>query len=245
MENIELSRSEVRELNRNYIGRGHECFTFKYDDNGSIFALQLLNTAKSETHINKLKKAIRLNQKVLDDRFIIPKKTVTVEGTFRGFACNYLDNAANFQDLILGADDNTKLELLRQAKDIILTLQDNCIIHGDLSQFNFLISKRIVHLIDMHNASVDGLPLDVTSYLTKQYLKHNEVDFGLDIYLFNLLTYAVFKGTSCAYASEAIRKGSISQDIQDVYNSMLAFKSMNRENMLIDRIKDKAKIRLL
>jgi len=88
---------------------------------------------------------------------------------------------------------STKINVLKKAKEAILELHKNNVIHGDIHISNVILSNKEINLIDFDNSSYkEFIPKkDWYSDNAIKFINKYGLNKDLDIYLFNLLTFSL------------------------------------------------------
>lgn len=87
-----------------------------------------------------------------------------------------------------------KINLLKQIKNIIVTMHENGIIHADLIGSNIMVSNLgLPCIIDFDNASYQNHKTCIYDVcdLSQSFIKQYGVEKEMDIFLFNILTFAI------------------------------------------------------
>ena len=119
----------------------------------------------------------------------------------KGYITDYYEGYISIDDLVLSHEK--KLELIKKARELVEKLhKDYKCLHADLAPWNFLYNEYLDHLVlcDFDTSlfmNKDNKINDlVHSVITLNYLKYQKLDEGLDIYLFNLFTYAILNNVN-------------------------------------------------
>lgn len=133
-----------------------------------------------------------------DSRFAVPYKFVynnPSDNIFTGYTMDYLSGYKKMCDLKL--DYKQKIDLLMKARKLLEILhKDYKHVHTDINPWNFLYNEETDKLslidfdtcIDLNNGNMDYTGINTLSCIYGQY---NGFDPGLDIFLFNLLTFSI------------------------------------------------------
>lgn len=234
METIKLSS-----INMNYLENfiGSYSIVQKCEYSGKLYAYKRINNVKIfEKNINKLKKISKINL----DCLITPKYLVYDDSVneLNAYLTDFVDYKACSELLTL--DD--KVERLYSIKKSIQSMHDIGIIHGDLHYGNVLIDSDSYtnKIIDFDNCAYKNYKINkiFASDYANCYIEKYGVNKGLDIFLFNLMTYSIL---NCSpYFQTRIRicneKYGIFKtgDGKKICNNLLLDKSNYDEKYLID-----------
>lgn len=124
-----------------------------------------------------------------------------------------------------------KMNIIKKARILVEFFHKNFkFLHGDLAPWNFMYDKYEDHLVLNDFDSSINLSKKTEIYdsvhpiITLDYLKHQKVDEGLDIYLFNLFTYAIINNVNYNDVINIIRMNnygelSSNEKVKEILNS--------------------------
>ena len=141
-----------------------------------------------------------LSQFYGDSDIVFPYKTVYFDKELTKFDGYLMDWLYKYDNLDYNMSLKDKINILNKTRDVVEKLHNEYnIIHTDLNPKNIMYKKDIdkVALIDL-DLSIDEKSselFDSRHYhvYVADYLKSNSIDYNIDTYLFNLLTYAFIK----------------------------------------------------
>jgi len=191
---------------------------------------KLLNSYPKDIMINIAK----LTEKKLSDEFLIPKFIIGKnEENFEGYLSPYNPDLIEINDVF---SRKRKILMLKKAKLAIEKLHSIYnIIHGDINIGNILFDDELekAYLIDFDSCLEINQTLGSTISFSKEtieYLKHNKLDYRLDIYNFNLATLMSLSNKNVVEILEKINEGTslLIEENKDI-------KRLSRELILDDR----------
>lgn len=152
-----------------------------------------------DNYLNNKKEKIELINKYVDDDFIVkPLIWVNEHGILKG----YLTDVVNGKDmsLLMYEDTETKIKMLKDAKDKIIKMNDSALIHFDLIGTNMLIEnlhslddkKMSVKIIDLDNSTFKSFKTEIkdVNNFSHAFFNRYGIRKEVDTYLFNILTYS-------------------------------------------------------
>lgn len=157
--------------------------------NGEIYALKRFTNGK---YLNGKRRKISELSSINDSHLITPKFWVKNEEGKNQYLTKFCDGDP------LEFEKNTNVVAkLKHAKNLIEKMHSYKIIHGDLNISNLLFSGDEPFIIDFDNVSLNNSNVDISSLndYSANYIKRLGINKGLDVYLFNLLTYAILNET--------------------------------------------------
>ena len=141
------------------------------------------------------------NKEKFSNSLIIPRYVVGDNNEIKKYLTEKVDG--NSFSHYKNADIKEKLFMLRKAKNVINKMHEQGIIHGELHLGNMLYDGENVYIIDFDQSQYGNYKLSNDEYfLTKTYVEENGVDPSVDIFIFNIATYALINGEptfSCRY----------------------------------------------
>ncbi len=142
------------------------------------------------------KKLIRLTDYYEDKDYIWPYKIIYLDENmeFSGTIMDFKKYAIKLNERFLISSYEDRIKLLKKARILLENLHNKYkIIHADIHDFNFLCVGDDLFLLDFDSyidaISKNGLDIDLVNNSSRYYLKNYKVDYGVDIFLFNLMTY--------------------------------------------------------
>lgn len=143
-----------------------------------------------------------------------------------------------------GKNKNITVNILNNLKHNILALHRKGIIHGDIHDKNVLInpSTCLTNLIDFDNCAYKGFKMnpEYCTWFAKFYINVYGINRGLDIYLFNYLTFQLMNNLRDYYkVKENIIKGKNkyfleNDDYKNICDTMLLQSKKPTNKFLID-----------
>lgn len=140
-----------------------------------------------------------------------------------------------------------KIETLENTKNLILTMHNEGIIHGDLISSNILVDETVPSIIDFDNCSYRGYDIKYSDAndFTQEFMKKFGVNKELDIFLFNLLTFSIINDCKMDLTRQKISQNKYgyfdNKDGIKICNSLFLDDEVPNKDFLIDTI-DKAKL---
>ena len=125
---------------------------------------------------------------------VIPQYITEFDSTVNGYLTE-LALVSNIDNII---NPITVYRALIEIKDAIVELHNNGVIHGDIHSGNVVIRKDRYNLIDFdnfENASQNiHLNPNNTLLFVRDFIKKNGINFDVDIFMFNVLTFKLISG---------------------------------------------------
>lgn len=150
-------------------------------------------------YLNEKRKKINLLSDIDKEGLITPKFWVDKQGNKN----RYLTNFCNGKDIDFLREEsyNVKLKLLSYAKQLILTMHKENIIHTDLSLSNLLYSNNNVSIIDFDNCSYKGYYTNIkdANDYCQEFIKTYGIKPELDIFMFNLMSFYIINEENSYY----------------------------------------------
>lgn len=149
----------------------------------------------------------RLSEFYNDNRFVFPYKFIYKnrdDELFQGYVMNYLYNYEKLSRLN-DLEYEEKINILKKARTLLDEFHNTYKhIHTDITPWNFLYNKEMdkVTLIDFDTAVDLKHKDDINEHfniLAETYCKYNGIDKDLDIFMFNLVTYALLNNENDFY----------------------------------------------
>ena len=163
---------------------------------GVSYVYKDFNDKESFNNEIDIKRFEELCKRCNDSNLILPKYLVKNE-TLEGYISKYYHGLPF--DRIYMKSYKTRLQYLLKIKDVINESLNKGIVHSDVHFGNILFNEKeeSVALIDFDNAKIDDItPIgSIYSEIVKDYILYNDHDKYLDIFMFNLLTFATLHGT--------------------------------------------------
>lgn len=151
-------------------------------------------TYKEFSNINYLKcrkrKLFKLSE-INVPGLLMPKYWIKKQNIDSGYLTDfdYKDNMS----FLLSKPLETKYQTLQNAKNLMLTMHSEKIIHGDLHDDNILTKDKVCSIIDFDNSSYGRFKTkakDANNYCIN-FIKNYGIKPELDIFMFNILTYYI------------------------------------------------------
>lgn len=165
---------------------GNENYLYTCIFNNKIFIYKEIPNFNGE-QINTLESISTIKNQNLT----FPKFLVYDKNKFSGYITEYLNNYLplfSLDDL----DLDKKIKILKITKKIILNMHKENIIHMDLNPFNILCKKSKIKIIDFDDSIYKfNKNSNNLNPLVLEYLNKNEIDFGVDIFIFNITTLSL------------------------------------------------------
>lgn len=148
---------------------------------------------------------------------------------------------------IFKVENKNKIEALKNTKNLILTMHDEGIIHGDLINSNILVNKTVPSIIDFDNCKYKGYDIKFSDAndFTQAFMKKYGINEELDIFLFNLLTFSIINDCKMELVRQEVLKNRYGyfnyKDGIKICNSLFLDDKAPNKDFLIDTI-DEAKL---
>lgn len=154
----------------------------------------------------KIEYLSEVNQKEL----ITPKLWVKKDDETSSYLTDWCD--ANDVGFLKKEENlNKKIKTLKKAKEAILVMHNENIIHGDLVDSNIIVDEKDnCYIIDFDNATYNGYDTflcDVNDF-SHDFIKKYGIRKEIDIFLFNLITFSVINGCKLETVRQNILQGN-------------------------------------
>ena len=208
MKKCQLDRNKIISI----FGEGSESTVYSYKEGENkyvalkLFKDEFVTPSKKEpipyeVFQNKERKLMLLSNSDLIDETSKPINLYYEGDKFVGYSL-YIDRLRDFS-YYYSSSKKTKIELLKQLRDIVVKLNNNGIYIGDFNTENFGIrDDGSIKLRDIDNYSVGGLDFDRPTNLVKEYKKRCSDIKNIDVYSFNYFSL----GYILAYEPYALNK---------------------------------------
>lgn len=182
-----ISEEKLKNIKYNGSLLGSESDLFNCTYNKNEYLLKKLFYYLSEDHIQKLYSLSKLKTESL----VLPKYLIYNEyQKICGYLVLFYENYKSFYD-IASESKETKIKLLKQAKEKIISMHDNGIIHRDLHPANIIYQDNDVKLIDFDSCFYNNITTGSYNKFSKSYLEINKLSPSIDIFNFNLDTISI------------------------------------------------------
>ena len=141
----------------------------------------------------RMKILCEMNKGVSSD-IILPMYILQKGGKSLGYISRLIENKSNFYSFFSNMSLNDKIKYLTDVKELINKMHSYGIIHGDIHGGNVIFGEyNKPYIIDFDNCSIGDCQIDkhMTSDLVEKYLYYNDIGKDVDVFKFNILTYAV------------------------------------------------------
>lgn len=168
----------------NFNGYGSFGVINKCHINNKLYAYKFF---KNDKYLDGKKNNISNISKINDEQLIVPKMWVTNNNSKIG----YISDFCYGKDI--GFDKENLIEELINAKEVIKKMHSYKLIHGDLISSNIMVKDKKAFIIDFDNSSFNGNKINIkhTNDLSYEYINKLGVNYGLDVFIFNLLTFSL------------------------------------------------------
>lgn len=178
------------------------------------------------TKMNELSE-IKNSHLLLPEIVVYQKKPI-------GFLLPYLDGYKSFYGL-----DKTKEEkilLLKKAKEAIISMHKEGIIHGDLHIANIMFKDDDIKIIDFEGSKYQNYNFGDLNDYSKAYLENNKETIGVDIHNFNIDTFSILYNVNWHYVFNVIYKRRFETTDQiKIWQKTKNKKKLTNNDFLIDR----------
>lgn len=214
---------------------------YTVDINGKTFCYKKFLDSIDNDFASRLEKSTQMD---VCDNLVFPKLLVDDYG-YKGYVTDYFPYY-NI-NLLKYANIDDKITILKNVKNLIEKMhKDYKIIHGDLHSGNIMFdskSKDCV-IIDFDACSFNDISIDRnhTNEYVQSYMYYNGVDFSMDIFMFNLNTFAIMNNAgniSDAFNDIFLEKYGVFNNECGIDVCNKAYKLQRTENYLIDYINKK------
>lgn len=228
-----IEKSELKDIihQREMLGGESELYTCIFNNKILIYKEPYDFT---EEQISTLEKISSIKNKKLT----LPMHLVYDKNKFSGYLTEYL---YNYLSIFYLKDINLKkrIMILKHAKDTILSMHSNNIIHLDLSPANIMCKGSKIKIIDFDDSvyNFNYKPSLLNSY-ARSYLKLNDLDYSVDIFLFNITTLSLifdipFYDILKSYTRPKI-DNTLSGEKEEIWQKIKEKKRLENTDFLID-----------
>ncbi len=169
--------------------------------------------------------------KISNEYFLIPKIFVYQNNPI-GYLLPYLDGYKSFYEI----DDKTKkqkIKLLKLAKEAIISMHNEGIIHGDLHTANIMFKDNDIKIIDFESVKYKKYSFGNMNDFSKEYLKINKPNKSIDIYNFNIDTVSILYNYNWHYVFQKQKLDTKEQQL--IWQKTKEQKKLTYSDFLIDR----------
>lgn len=151
----------------------------------------------------KIKKLgnLNINYSILP-RYLVSNNSSEIEAYLTEWNANYILKEYYTKNMNEG-NINLVVNILNNLKQVILTLHQNGIIHGDIHDENIFVNPNtlLVSLIDFDNCAYKKFKMnpDYCTIIVKNYINRYGVNKELDIFLINYLTFKLINNLAGYY----------------------------------------------
>lgn len=179
------------------IGDGRNGFIYLSKYNGNVCACKDFATKEYIKTIND--KMLELTYFYKKDSSLVFPNTFLYYNLFDKYFDSYLtDYKDGYKDLydLYNLDYKYKIKILKKIRYLIEKMHKKYkIIHCDLHTTNIMYNKDLEKpcIIDFDSyikVDTKDTYLDELNFFSKEYIKNNGIDIGIDIFLFNILCYS-------------------------------------------------------
>lgn len=184
----------------------------------------------SEEQINTLETVSTIKDKNL----IFPEFLVYDKNKFSGYVTKYLNGYSPICD----SDDlnlNERIKMLKKARKIILNMHKNNLIHMDLNPFNILYKRSKIKIIDFDDSiyKSNKTPTNLNK-LVLEYLSKNDLDYSVDVFMFNITTISLLFDISFYDVFEDCTEEKLTDEKKEVFEKTKKLQKLNNNDFLID-----------
>ena len=225
-----IKYNDINIMNCNY-KKGSFSKIDKYAFNGKCYALKKFN---DEKYLNGKKIKINELNKINDDHLILPKLWVEKDGNKNQYLSRFCYGSQISKDGII--------DKLMYTKELIKRMHEYKIIHCDLNKSNILFIGNDPFIIDFDNASYNNSKIDVNSLndYSADYIKKLGINNGLDVYLFNLLTFSLLNEVPYFCIRKEVMNKNYKifnfKELIDLFNSFFLDKGYSDNDYFIDLV---------
>lgn len=207
---------------------GSKGFIYTCIFNDKIFVYKEIPNITDE-QINNLEIISTIKNKNL----VFPKFLVYDKNKFSGYITEYI-NYLNLYNLNYLSKDK-KIKILKLVKKAILNMHKDKIIHTDLHPFNILYKNKKVKIIDFDNSIYKfNRNLNNLNPLALKYLDKNDLDFDVDIFMFNITTLSFLYDIPFYDVLNFKIDENLSNEEEEICDKVKRFKKLNENDYLID-----------
>lgn len=178
----------------NYLGGGAYSDVYSCDYWEQYFAYKKIQDPKYAQYIDK--NINELTNFYGDNDFLFPYKTIYKSPKDTYLDGYVLDPLYQFKELNNVNED--KIKILLKSRELLEKFHNKYnYVHTDICPWNYLYNqeKDELILIDFDSAinlkDKGNINLDLINFYAAEYIEKRGIDKDLDIYLFNLMTYAI------------------------------------------------------
>lgn len=243
MKEVYFKRNEIKYLIPIFVDKGIEHYRYLYTIDDKNYVINLFKDDDINIIKRKVYKLEKLNEYKFSKNIIIPDGIVYIDKTPSGFTTELLEKSVPFNDHAFDSTKN-KIKLLLKAKELILELNNQNIIHSDIGVHNFIVKNNTPYLLDMISCEFDEFKNTNQNAFYSYYKKRiGKIDEYFDIYSFNAMTYGFLNKIAGFKIIDNIIEGNNTilknKEITEMYYNLLLFKNKYNDDFIIDHIKQK------
>lgn len=204
MKAIDIKNIDIlNEISYGSFGRVFKCF---YD--GKTYALKIFPNASFLT--SKKAKLNSIEAKVNNPRLVIPRFWVSNGSKKMGYLSSVI-NGKNIEEIDV-YEQKEKIRILKKAKNAVISMQKEGLIHADVSKSNIMIDNDQIKIIDFDNCTYNGFKTNPAECrdLAKEFINVYGLRPELDVFLFNLLTFELMNNVTEETLRYQILHGNLS-----------------------------------
>ena len=125
--------------------------------------------------------------------------------------------------------------MLKKAKKIILNMHKNNLIHMDLNPFNILYRRSKIKIIDFDDSiyKSNKTPNNLNKLVLK-YLSKNDLDYSVDVFMFNITTISLLFDISFYDVFEDCIEEKLTDEKKEIFEKTKKLQKLNNSDFLID-----------
>ena len=171
---------------------------------------------------------------------LFPWAFIKEEGKTIGYMSTLVDYRTF--DFLESYSSSHKIDILRKAKNYLIELNNNDVIHADIHKGNILLRDELI--IDFDNCFYKEYKpnYDLLSYSSREFIMKYGVSKDLDVYSFNMMTYGILNNIKTGDIEENLAYKNYgvftSDDSIKICKSLLLEDKIFNNEFLIDYIDD-------
>lgn len=246
MERIYFKSRDIMQMKPIFMDKGTESTKYYFECDGIKYVVNIFQGEDSEIIKNKISKIENLSEFQFSKNIILPNKIVYLNDEPMGFTTILQEGTHPLSECKFDRKKK-KIELLSKAKELVVELNNNGIIHSDILDHNFITDGNEVYLLDMLSCEFDNFKNYNNNFLYRYYLKNiGKIDENFDIYSFNVMTYSILYRYYTPTAFTNIRLGNMSvfekEKVLQMYKRLLLTKANSYDDgFIIDEYQKRIK----
>lgn len=172
----------------------------------------------------------------IKNEYLVTPRIIIYDNNFKkpiGYLLNYLDDYKSLYYLELSKEE--KIKILKMTKLAIIKMHKLGIIHCDLHTANIMYNRHDVKIIDFDSAKFLNYNPGYFNQYSREYLEQNIISKAIDIYNFNIDTFALLNNIAWDNVFKFDYITSLTNEQMKIWQKTKEKKELTYDDFLIDR----------